>query len=151
MRIVVAALAIVVLAGCGSGVSRTTAPEWTRNAGGVVSQLRADIVELSGADSRPVARRALRDDSQLYGLLVAFSDVAGCNHMVGALGTAPPGRARVVALLGEACAHLSESAALFTKAVAQKNARLLVAAAVDALAALAPIDRADLRLRARQR
>jgi hypothetical protein len=148
VRLVVAALTVsLLLAACGGSGGRRGAPaEWEANADGVVKQLRGDVVDISAVDSVTAARRALRDDSQLYAILIVFSDVGGCNHMVAALGTAPPARAKAVPQLAAACAHLGQASKLFTRAVARTSPTVLVAAAHEALASLPPLDRAALEL-----
>jgi hypothetical protein len=147
VRLVVAALTVsLLLAACGGGNQRRTPAEWQANADGVVKQLRGDVVEISAVDSVPAARRALRDDSQLYAILIVFSDVGGCNHMVAALGTAPPARVKAVPQFAAACTHLGRASKLFTRAVARTSPAVLVAAAHEALASLPPLDRAALAL-----
>src|SRR4051812_21691428 len=63
--------AVTLLAGCGA---QAQAPpkdlEWLANARGVVEQLRADVIAVSAYDRPAAARVGLRDESQLYGLLV---------------------------------------------------------------------------------
>src|SRR5207248_3921605 len=137
----VTALAVLALlaAGCGgSAAPRAQWPdrEWVANARGVVDQLRADIVAVSGFDRVPAARRGLRDDSQLYGLLVAYGDFGGCRHMAAAVGVEPPGRAHVVRLLHQACARLQRAETLFTRAVERKAPHLLLGATRPAVAAV---------------
>src|SRR5882757_5917812 len=98
---------VALLAACGGAKTpEPTDREWVANASGVVVQLRADVVAVSGFDRLGAARKGLVDDSQLYGLLVAYTDFGGCRHMVAAIGVEPPGRARVVGLLRRACSRL---------------------------------------------
>jgi hypothetical protein len=138
------------LAACGHGsgqAPRPAASEWTANASGVIDQLRADTVAADDGHSVGSARAALRDESRLYGLLVAYSDFGGCRHMVRALGNPPPAFRRPAATLERACASLRRAAALFTRAASATNARALVAAA-HAVGVAAPLlDRAELQLR----
>jgi hypothetical protein len=145
-----AAIVVVALlaAGCGRASSRaeSSSREWVANARGVVDQLRGEIVSVSGFDEVVAARKGLRDDSQLYGLLVAYTDFGGCRHMAAATGVEPPGRARVVVLLDRACAHLERADALFTRAVAHMAPRLLVGATHQAVAAVPLLDAAALEL-----
>jgi hypothetical protein len=148
----IAVLAVVALfaSGCGTTptVPRTESAsrEWVANARGVVDQLRGDIVSVSGFDDPVAARRALRDDSQLYGLLVAYTDFGGCRHMAAAVGVVPPGRARTIRLLHQACACLQRADELFTRAVARKAPLLLVDATRQAVAAVPALDAATLEL-----
>jgi hypothetical protein len=152
MRSILGALAAaVLLAGCGSSAAKPTRPaarEWTANAAGVIDQLRADTVAAgSDADSLSSARAALRDESRLYGLLVAYSDFGGCSHMVGAVGNPPPAFRRTVATLARACAGLQRAATLFTRAASTTNARALLAASRAVSVAAPLLDRAELELR----
>jgi hypothetical protein len=147
-----AVLAVVALfaSGCGTtpAVPRTesSSREWVANARGVVAQLRGDVVSISAFDDPAAARRALRNDSQLYGLLVAYTDFGGCRHMAAAVGVVPPGRAGAVRLLHKACAHLQRADELFTRAVARKAPLLLVGATRQAVAAVPALDSATLEL-----
>src|SRR4051812_4220010 len=84
--LVVAALA----AGCGANEPTASDRQWIANARGVVDQLHGDIVTVAGFDEPGAARRGLRDDSQLYELLVAYTDFGGCLHMTAAVGAEPP-------------------------------------------------------------
>src|SRR5437868_4242703 len=82
-------VAALLAAGCGARpVPRTEPParEWVANARGVVQQLRNDIIGVSGFDAIDAARRGLSDDSQMYGLLVAYTDFGGCRHMAASVG-----------------------------------------------------------------
>jgi hypothetical protein len=88
----------------------------------------------------------LRDESQLYGLLVAYTDFGGCRHMVAAVGVEPPSLARVVRSLQRACLHLQRADLLFTRAVAHRAPRLLARATNEALAAVPSLDAAALEL-----
>ncbi len=58
--------------------------EWVANAAGVIDQLndRCRRRRARGPDLA-TARRSLRDLSDLFGLLVAYTDFGGCNKMVG--------------------------------------------------------------------
>jgi len=148
VRLVVAALTVsLVLAACGGTAKQRSPVEWEANADGVARQLRADVIQISAVDRPAAARRTLHDDSQLYAILVAFSDVAGCDHMVAALGTAPPRHRPAVTQFDAACVRLQHAAKLFTRAVARSRAADLAAAAREALAALPPLDRAALAVR----
>jgi len=133
-------------AACGSTARRPAPPEWTANARQVVAQLRGDVSDLVGVDRIATARAALHDESQLFVLLVAFSDIAGCSHMRAAIGLPPPGREEAVRLLSRACVHLQRAATLFTRAVARNDPRSLIAASQAALRASGLLDRAALRL-----
>ncbi len=139
-------ITVLVLVGCGASREQPSASQWPTGAVVVIEQLRGDILAVAGADRVPAARAALNDESQLYGLLIAFSDVAGCRHMVLSLGVRPARFVTVNRLLDRACRPLQRAAALFTNATTRADPRALVAAARQAGVALAPLDRARLAL-----
>ena len=134
------------LVACGATPPPQADREWTANARGIVRQLRGEVVAVSGYDRVDVARAGLRDESQLYGLLVAYTDFGGCRHMVSALGVAPPSLTDVVSSLRAACLHLQRADRLFARAAAQREPRLLVGATRDALASVPSLDAAALTL-----
>jgi hypothetical protein len=134
------------VAGCGAGAPAPTDREWVANARGVVEQLRGDVVAIAAYDRVAAARVGLRDESQLYGLLVSYTDFGGCRHMVAAVGVEPPHLASVVRSLQRACLHLQQADLLFTRSVASRDPRLLVAATQQALAAVPSLDAAALEL-----
>ena len=147
LRESVAVVAVAVVAGC--GVAQPPPPtdrEWIANARGVVEQLRRDIVAVSGYDRVGAAREGLRDQSQLYGLLVSYTDFGGCRHMVAAVGVEPDGLKPAVAHLQRACVRLEDADNLFTRAVAGNAPRLLSRATREALAAVPSLDAAALVL-----
>jgi hypothetical protein len=146
--VALAALAAVLAAGCGAQpeAAKPSSREWVANARGVVEQLRGDVVAVAGFDRLAAARKGLDDESELYGLLVAYTDFGGCRHMAAAVGAAPPGRTRVVRLLRRACTHLARADALFTRAVEERQPSLLVGATRQAVAAVPFLDAATLEL-----
>jgi hypothetical protein len=123
--------AVACAAGCGGGSSPAAAPStaWRANARQVVQQLNVDIAAATiGGDTPRAAAKALADVSDLYALLVAYSDLGGCRAMVNA--AAPP--PRVVAALEPACTHLQRAAALFARAAQGTHPEALVRAAREA-------------------
>jgi hypothetical protein len=141
-----AVLVVAVLAGCGAQPPPPTDREWIANARGVVQQLRGDVVAVSGYDRVDAARTGLRNQSQLYGLLVSYTDFGGCRHMVAAVGVEPIGFARAVEHLQRACVRLQDADRLFTRAVERDAPRLLSRATKEALAAVPYLDAAALEL-----
>ncbi|HEU5363467.1 MAG TPA: hypothetical protein VFU56_09005 [Gaiellaceae bacterium] len=124
---VAAALLAAAAAACGAPRARPPAPveQWQANARQVVEQLRGDVATAAiGGTTRSAAAKALRDVSDLYGLLVAYSDLGGCRAMVGTIG-AP---ARVVAAFDPVCAHLQRAARLFAVAARRNDPAALVRA-----------------------
>jgi hypothetical protein len=144
-----AAIALVVTAAClGCGTTRA-APgerEWIANTRGIIRQLQVDLGELSDAGTVADAGKTLTDESRLYAALVVYTDFGGCRHMVAALGTTPARFRRVDLELNRACTSLQRSSALFTKAVADHDARVLAAAARSAHRAAGPLLRGELAL-----
>ena len=121
------------LAACGG----TSAPagsqqgdrQWVANAGGVIDELERDVLLAgSGGSSYAAAAAALRDESNLYTVLVAYSDFGGCDHMVSAAGVPTARYANVERTLTATCVLLQRAAALFTRAASTHDAGALVAA-----------------------
>jgi hypothetical protein len=146
-----AALAVAGLAGCGGQTDPghvRVAPverEWVDNAGGVIAQLSGDVSAAEPA--RPGlagATRSLENLSELYGLLVAYTDFGGCTKMVSGIGTAPPRFAAVGHRLGAACARFERAATLFTRAASGHDPRALIAATREVKAGQALLYRATL-------
>ena len=144
----VAAAVVSSLAGCGgtAGTPRSTTEakrEWIANISVVIGQLRNDAAQTQLIGTTPLAaREALRDESALYALLVAYSDLAGCRHIVASAGGAPPGAARIDLPLGSACRHLERASSLFTEAATHDDGRPLAAATREARRALPALVRA---------
>jgi hypothetical protein len=148
-------LAAVALAGCGNApeppLAVVSERQWRANAAIIVRQLQNDIAatQLSGGTSAS-ARAALRDDSSLYGLLVSYSDFAGCREMVAAAGPVPRSAAPVGRLLTAGCRRLERAATLFTRAVKRDDGASLLAAGRESGRALPPLVRASAALRGRR-
>jgi hypothetical protein len=140
-----ALVGVALVAGCG-GNGGKSAREWLANAHGVVRQLRADVVDVAPLDRVAPARAAMHDDSQVYELLVAYSDLGGCRHEVLALGEAPRGFAAAERELLRACVPLAQAARLFTHAMTTSRPAALVAATRASLRGGALLDRAALAL-----
>jgi succinate dehydrogenase/fumarate reductase flavoprotein subunit len=103
--------------------------EWVANTGGVIDQLERDVVLAgSGGTTMRAARQALQHPSNLYTILVAYTDFGGCDHMVSAAGTPAARFVRVERSLAGACTLLQRAALLFTQAVARHDARALLSA-----------------------
>jgi hypothetical protein len=121
--------------------------QWLANIRGAVEQLHADVSlsAYGGADLRS-ARAALRDESSLYALLLAYSDFGGCSRMIANTGTATRRFDRVQVTLARACGHLEHSATLFTEATTESDAHALLAAGRDVQQAAPLLARAALQL-----
>jgi hypothetical protein len=146
-----AALALAGLTGCGgpsepAHVGGASADrEWVDNASGVLDQLSGDVsAALPARPGLAGARRSLGDLSELYGLLVAYTDFGGCNVMVSGMGRAPPRFVGVVRRLEPACVRFEHAAALFTRAASGHDARALLAAAREVRSGQALLYRAIL-------
>jgi hypothetical protein len=109
-----------------------------------VEQLRADIATAAvGGTTSRAAAAALRNTSDLYALLVAYSDLGGCRQMVSSA-VAP---ARVSRALAPACRHLERAAALFARATQRSDPAALVRATHEIALAQPSLVRAMLAIR----
>lgn len=137
-----------VLAACRAPARAPSDREWVANAHQIAEQLRGDLVLTAGAGtSVRSARRALHDDSSLFGLLIAYTDFGDCNAMVANVGDAPPRLSRAAHTLQRACAPLQHASRLFAHAAADADASALLAATRAAQSALPLLVHAELELR----
>ncbi|HZQ15825.1 MAG TPA: hypothetical protein VFA82_03540 [Gaiellaceae bacterium] len=144
-RLAALAAAGLLAAGCGGATSPRDATAWRANASGVLLQLRDDVAQAAVAGQTVgEARRALRDESDLFALVIVYSDLGGCRAMVRNAG-AP---ARVEAALALPCPVLERAAATFSHAVARSDADALLRAGREARDAQRLIVRALAALRA---
>jgi hypothetical protein len=121
--------------------------EWSANVAIVIHQLRSDVEATQAAGATPAAARAaLRNESDVYALLVAYTDLAGCHGMVVAAGTRTSATERVDRLLAAACGYAERASALFTRAIRSRSGVALLAAAREARRALPGLLRADVAL-----
>ena len=134
--------ALFLCAACGAASSAQPSRAWRANANELLAQLRGDVASVQAVGP---SRRAFTDSGELYVLLVAYSDLAGCSAM--ASETAAP--ARVIRVLSQPCPHLERAAALFTEAEAASDPRVLANAAHEAGLAAPALVRAGAALRAR--
>ena len=146
MRAAIALVATVACLGCGTTRPAPGEQQWVANTRGIIRQLQADMSQVADTGTAAEAGRTLTDDSRLYAALVVYTDFGGCRHMVAALGTTPARFRRVGLELDRACANLQRSSALFTEAVAGKNARTLAAASRVARRAAGPLLLSELAL-----
>ena len=142
--------ALGLLSACGSTAPAPVSPNAASaaslgNVRVVIDQLRGDI-ELTSTAGASVASaaHALGNESDLYVLVVAYSDLGGCRAMVrkSAAGGGIP--APVALPLASACLRLERAATLFTRATRSGDARALLAASVEARRASAYLVRARL-------
>jgi hypothetical protein len=139
---------LAALTGCGGTSVQTPERQWTANVAGLIDQLRNDVVlSADGSGDVASARRALHDDSDLYDLVLAYSDFGGCDHMLANAGVASARFARVVATLGAACSRLQHAATLFSRAASGNDPQALLAASREAGRASPSLVRAALELR----
>jgi hypothetical protein len=142
--------AVVVAAGCGRSAepSPSSSPkallrEWKANVAVVIQQLRSDVdvTQVAGTTSAS-AHAALRNESDVYALLVAYTDLGGCHRMVVAAGTSTPATERVDRLLASACGHAERASSYFTRAVRTGSGGALLAGAREARRSLPALVRA---------
>jgi hypothetical protein len=146
----VALAAVAFAAACGGGSGGHDEREWLANAHDVVQQLHAGIVDASGTDRLAAARAAMRDESQVYGLLVTYTNLGGCAHEVRALGEPPQRLAPARRALLRVCRPLERAVRLFTRAMTAQQPRALVAASRSAIAAAPLLQNAALALRTKE-
>jgi hypothetical protein len=109
-----------------------------------VQQLRVDIATAAvGGTTSDEAANALRNTSDLYALLVAYSDLGGCSEIVRS--AAAP--ARVARALAPACRHLERASALFARATQRSDPAALVSATHEIGLAQPSLVRAMLAIR----
>ena len=138
--------ALVGVAGCGTArpAPPVVASEWRANVLQVAQQLRVDIATAAvGGTSPKAAATALRNTSDLYALLVAYSDLGGCHQMVRS--ASPP--LRVARAFAPACGHLERAAALFARATQHSDPAALVRATHETGLAQPGLVRAMLAIR----
>jgi hypothetical protein len=140
--------AVFVAAGCGGGAESSPSPkallrEWKANVAVVIQQLRSDVdvTQVAGTTSAS-ANAALRNESDVYALLVAYTDLGGCHRMVVAAGTSTPATERVDRLLASACGHAERASSYFTRAVRTGSGDALLAGAREARHSLPALVRA---------
>jgi hypothetical protein len=140
----------VALAGCGTAGRTTSDRQWLANARVLVEQLRSDLVlsSASGADVAS-AQQALHNDSDLYTLLLAYSDLGGCDRMVANMGAVTRRLVQVQVTLTRACASLQRASTLFSVAARDDDPRALLTASQVARDASPLLVRAELQLGAK--
>ncbi len=138
--------ALIGAAGCGAArpAPPAVSEAWRANASQLVQQLRVDIATAAvGGTTRASAAKALRNTSDLYALLVAYSDLGGCRQMVSS--AAAP--ANVARTFGPACRHLERASALFARATQRSDPAALVLATHEIGLAQPALVRAMLAIR----
>jgi hypothetical protein len=96
-----------------------------------------------GGMTPSAAAEALRNTSDLYALLVAYSDLGGCGQMVRSV-AAPANVARAFA---PACRHLERASTLFARATKRSDPAALVSATREIGLARPSLVRAMLAIR----
>jgi hypothetical protein len=149
--------AALLLAGCGSGASSSrVSPQpasvadrvWLDSVSGFIENLDESVLlSTSGGDNLASARVALHNESDLYGMLVAYTMFAGCQETLLNLGAPAPRLGDVRKTLASACRRLERASALFTRAIKHSDPRVLLAATRTTLAAAPLLSRARVELR----
>lgn len=141
-HLVRASLAVALLAAaCGAKPAPSGA--WRANARQVVTQLRADIASVETVGPTEGAASAqLANESDLFGLLLAYTDLSGCSAMMQSTG-APP---RVARELARPCGKLEHAATLFVQANTHHDPTALVAATKAAAGAQPDLVKASLAI-----
>lgn len=142
-RLVAGAVLLAGLAACGGTAAPLPRGAWRANATQLLFQIRDDVADVEAVGpTRAAAAEQLPSTSDLFRLLLAYTDLSGCSGMVSATG-APPGIERRLAL---PCVDLQRAATLFTEATANHDPQALVAATREAGRAEPALVRAALAL-----
>jgi hypothetical protein len=151
---------VALLAGCGgtgperdrSAQARAAAAakaerQWIDNAGRLIDDLNESVLlSASGGSTVASARKALHDDSDLYGLIVAHSRFGACEQTLLNAG-APGARLRAVdRTLTAACRRLEHASVLFTVSMKHSDPNALLAATRTALGTTPLLERARAQL-----
>jgi hypothetical protein len=134
-------MAVVALSACSAGTPPPRpAPHsaadrlWLDNATRFIDTLDSDLLlSTSGGANLATARRALRSQSDLYSLLVAYTLFGSCRSALANVGTPSARERKSVTTLVSACRRLERASALFELAVRRGNARALLRATRIAL------------------
>jgi hypothetical protein len=136
MRRTVLVLLLLALAGCGSAPTPPPVSgsprerEWAAEARNLLSGLDGALPRIANAGVGPTT---LTDTSHLYSAVLGYTYVDSCGDQLDHLGAPSRREEKASTLLHEACAHLHHASTLFTRAVQENRASLLVAAAGEAL------------------
>lgn len=129
-----------------------TEREWIDNAGSLIRTLQSDVLMSTvGGANLATARRALRDESDVMTMLVAYNLFGACGPSLANAGTPGPQANGVVQTLIAACSRLERASALFTEAMARGSPRPLLAATREVLTAEPFLVRAGSELAALRR
>ena len=135
---VLAALAALAATGCGASSSPRPQPIaahspaeqiWIQNAQRFIADVQANVqLSTAGGANLATARRALTSESDLYTILVAYTNFDGCVNGLESVGTPSHRLAHIVLGLTAACRRLTRASSLFHRAVTRDEARALLAA-----------------------
>jgi hypothetical protein len=135
-------LTAALLTGCGSSSHGPAPPSpalqraWLANARQLVATLETDVLlSAYGGANVATARRALANSSDVYGMVLAYTDFASCGKLLGSFGPPGPTHAAARRALGLACKQVEEAAAIFHDAMSRNDPKILLAATRAALAA----------------
>jgi hypothetical protein len=151
---------VVLLGGCGGtveGPRRAQQPsaadaahaqrQWADNAGRLIDDLRESVLlSASGGSTVASARRAMHDDSDLYGLIVAHTRFGGCEQTLLNAGSPGAKQRAVDRTLTAACRRLEHASSLFTVSMTHSDPEALLAATRAALATAPLLERARAQL-----
>jgi hypothetical protein len=135
--IAAAALAGASATGCGGGTVKPPAPAssvtaerlWVDNARRFVYELQQDILlTAAGGADLATARRAIKNESDIYSLLIAYSLFGGCARELAAAGTPSRTMERASRLIASACVKLERASALFQDAMTHNRPEALLVA-----------------------
>jgi hypothetical protein len=153
MRRSLFALAAVVLAlaGCGGSAVQSSAPAesehvWVKGALLLIEGLDEALASITNAG---VGEATLTSTSALYEALLGYTYLGGCGEVLTNLGEPTPRLRPVRDDLALACRRVEHASTVFTRAVQEQDAKLLAAAAREALGTKGLIERARAALASR--
>lgn len=141
---------VVMLSACGGATSQKSAPssvgerDWVKGARLLIEGVEEALGSVTNAG---VGEATLESTSALYEALLGYTYLGGCGEVLRNLGE-PTRRLRPVRdELATACRRLEHASSVFTRAVETKSAKLLAAAAREALGTKGLIEHAQAGLK----
>jgi hypothetical protein len=138
LALLVLALAVAAPASAAPGKLTTSERRWVADLDAFGNDLLANVqLASSGGSDVATARHALRDLSDLYATLVAYTYFDGCTTTLRNVGPPSVRLAPAARKLQGACRGFERAADLYEQAVRRSDARALVAASRASLTAYA--------------
>jgi hypothetical protein len=149
-----AAASLVACGGATTAAQPLSAPQskterdWIDNASRLIDDLDQNVLlSANGGADLESARRALRNDSDLYVMIVAYTFFGGCGQTLVNAGSPSRRLLPAARTLASACRRLERSSTLFTRATTRSDPGALLAASRIALRTSPLLSRARAELR----